>query len=170
MNIERAITKKFDDCIIALNNYDIDSAYRYLQNAKSYLSNLNKRHILWAYYYVNLSSIYNNIGNFYASIDYCNKAKKIIKKHKDKRLEAKIASNMSSAYFNLSDYNNAQNYVLKAIDIYQKKTQKEALAAELLSLAQILLRQGKWSQAIKKCSKALLLAKKNNGNKQVQGK
>ncbi|MGX9367432.1 tetratricopeptide repeat protein [Desulfoplanes sp. PS50] len=169
MSFYPSIHAHFNKCIEALNNNDLTSAYRHLQAAYKPLSRLDAKNSKWAVYYLNLSSIYNNSGRFWESIECCHKAQAIIKKQKQREIEAKAASNLASSYLNLSDYARAQKHAQRAIGLYKKQTNNLLLSEEYLTLGQILLRKGEWSQAIKAFSKALLLSRQSQ-NKQREGK
>lgn len=164
-----SIDTHFNKCIEALNNYDLTSAYRHLQVAYKPLSRLHSKNSKWAVYYLNLSSIYNNSGRFWESIECCHKAQAIIKKQKQREIEAKAASNLANSYLNLSDYSQALKHVQRAIGLYKKQTNNLLLSEEYLTLGQILLRKGQWSQAVKAVSKALLLSRQSQ-NKQREGR
>lgn len=160
------VSLQFAKCNKSLNNGDVGSAYAHLDEALSHLLKIHPQNsIQWAIYYLNLSSVHNNSGRFQESIDSCEKAGKVLKKSRDRRLMAKLACNLASAYLNLSDYTAAQKSIQTAIRFYQKERQKAGLAEALLTLGQILLRKGEWIGAIERCSKALLLARQGGDNR-----
>jgi tetratricopeptide (TPR) repeat protein len=167
--MDAAVSAQFNQCIKSLNNGDISSAYDHLQKARTRLLDTPENDIQWAIYYLNLSAVYNNSGRFQDSIESCKRAKEVLKKKRNRQVEAKVSDNMASACLNLSDYARAQKNIEKAISLYQKEKQNEALAGALLVLGEILLRKGDWPGAIQKCSRALLLARQS-GSKRTAGK
>ena len=169
MNVNQSIDTLFKKCNKALDDGNCTQAYSFLQQAYQLLLRIPKSHILWIYYYVNLACMYNNMGQFLKSIDYCQSAEQIIPYKGNDDLRAKIESCRATSYLNISDYPNSLESVKKAIRLYNKINMKEGVALELITYGDVLLRTGKWDQAIRNYSKALFIAKKKK-NKRLEAK
>ena len=160
MNIYSTIDALFKKCNKALDDGNCTQAYSFLQQVYQLLLRIPKNHILLVYYYINLAGVYNNMGRFLESIDCCQSAEQIIPFKGNDDLRAKIESCRATSYLNISDYPNSIESVKKAIRLYNKINMKENAALELITYGNILLRTGKWDQAIRNYSKALFIAKK----------
>lgn len=169
MNVNQSIDTLFKKCNKALNDGNCTQAYSFLQQVYQLLLRIPKSHILWVYYYINLASVYNNMGRFLESIDCCQSAEQIIPSKGNDDLKAKIENCRATSYLNISDYPNSIESIKKANRLYNKINMKENAALELITYGNILLRIGKWDQAIQKYSEALFIAKKKK-NKRLEGK
>ncbi len=169
MNIIKSIDTLIKKCNKALDDGNCKQAYSFLQQVYQLLLRIPKNHILWVYYYINLASVYNNMGRFFESIDCCQSAEQIIPIKGNDDLKAKIESCRAASYLNISDYPNSLDSVKKAIRLYNKINMKENAALELITYGNILLRTGKWDQAIRNYSEALFIAKEKK-NKRLEGK
>ncbi len=169
MNIFQSINTLIKKCNKALDDGNCTRAYSFLQQAYQLLLKIPKSHILWVYYYINLACVYNNMGQFLKSIDCCQSAEQIIPFKANDDLKAKIESCRATSYLNISDYPTSIESVKKAIRLYNKINMKENAALELITYGNVLIRTGKWDQAIKYYSEALFIAKKNK-NKRIEGK
>lgn len=169
MNIIQPIDVLFKKCNKALDDGNCTQAYSFLQQVYQLLLKISKSHILWVYYYINLASVYNNMGRFLESIDSCQSAEQIIPFKGNDDLRAKIESCRATSYLSISDYPNSLESVKKATRLYNKINMKENVALELITHGDILLRTGKWDQAIRNYSKALFIAKEKK-NKRIEGK
>lgn len=169
MNIIQSIDTLIKKCNKAQDDGNCTQAYSFLQQVYPLLLRIPKSHILWVYYYINLAGVYNNMGRFLESIDCCQSAEQIIPFKGNDDLRAKIESCRATSYLNISDYPNSLESVKKAIRLYNKINMKENVALELITYGDILLRTGKWDQAIRNYSKALFIAKKRK-NKRLEAK
>ncbi len=169
MNITQSIDTLIKKGNKALDNGNCKQAYSFLQQVYQLLLSIPQSHILWVYYYINLASVYNNMGQFLESIDCCQSAEQIIPIKGNDDLKAKIESCRAASYLNISDYPNSLESVKKAIRLYKRINMKENVALELITYGNILLRIGKWDQAIKNYSEALFIAKKTK-NKRLEAK
>lgn len=100
-----AIEAQFKKCLAAMNSFNFTEAYLHLQAAYQPLSRLGPKHSKWAEYYLHLAAIYNNSGKFKESIECCQSAQQIIKKQRQRQIEAKLFSILAGSYLNLSVYN-----------------------------------------------------------------
>ncbi len=169
MNIIQSIDILIKKCNNALDDGNCMQAYSFLQQSYQLLLKIPQSHILWVYYYINLACVYNNMGQFLKSIDCCQSAEQIIPFKENNDLKAKIESCRAISYLNISNYPNSIESVKKAIRLYNKINMKENAALELITYGNILLRTGKWDQAIRNYSEALFIAKKKK-NKRLEGR
>jgi len=169
MNIFQTINTLYKESTEALDNGNCTQAYFFLQKTYPLLQKIPHNHFLWILYYINLASVYNNMGRFVESIDYCQKAEQIIITKKNDYLVAKIKSSKATSYLNIGDYPNSLDNNKKAIKLYQKINQETNIAAELITYGNILIRTGKWEEAIKNYSETLFIAKKKR-DKRIEAK
>lgn len=162
MNINPSISSLFENFNNAQQENNFELAYSILQQAHQLLEKIPQTNILWAFYYINRASYFNNTGQFLESIDSSKKAENIIPYRKNDDLRAKIESSRAVSYLNIGQYDDSFESVNNAISLYKKLNITEKLALELITCGEILLRKGNWDQAIKNYSEALLIAKKNN--------
>ncbi len=162
MNINPAISSLFEKFINAQQDNNFALAYSYLQQACQLLEKIPQTNILWAIYFINLASYFNNTGLFLESIDSSKKAENILPHRKNDELRAKVESSRAVSYLNIGQYDDSFESVNNAIRLYKKLNITEKLALELITCGEILLRKGNWDQAIKHYSEALLIAKKTN--------
>jgi len=162
MNINPSISSLFEKFNNAQQDNNFTLAYSSLQQAFQVLENIPQTNILWAIYFINLASYFNNTGKFLESIDSIKKAENIIPYRKNDDLRAKVESSRAVSYLNIGQYDDSFKSVNNAIRLYKKLNIIEKLALELITCGEILLRRGDWDQAIKNYSEALLIAKKKN--------
>jgi len=162
MNLNPSISSLFEKFNIAQQDNNFVLAYSFLQQAYQLLEKIPQTNILWAFYYINLASYFNNTGQFFESIDASINAEKIIPFKKNDDLKAKVESCKAISYLNIGQYADSFDSVNNAIRIYKKLNILEKLTLELITSGDLSLRTGKWDQAIKNYSEALLIAKKNN--------
>lgn len=159
MNINQSVETLIENCNSALDDGNCMQANSFLQQAYPLLLKIPRSHILWVYYYVNQAGVFNNMGRFSESFNCCQNAEKIIPFRDNEYLKAKVEGCKATAYFNTADYPNAIDSVTKSIKLYMKAHNTEGASHELITLGNILLRTGKWNQAIKNYSEALYLSK-----------
>lgn len=158
--MEKDVSILFRNCNIALDSGNATLAHSILEQVYSLLLNYPSKNILWAYYNINLASVFNNMGRFTECRDCCLNAEKIIPIKGNEDLKAKVESTLASCYLNIGDFPFASEHVIKAISLYNKINKIGNVALELIVYGDILLRTGEWEQSIKNYSEALSIAKK----------
>ena len=150
----------FENCNSALDAGNCVLAYSFLEQAHPFLLNYPSKDIAWAIYYTNLAGVFNNMGRFAESRDYCLNAQRIIPFKGNEDLKAKIESTLACSFLNTGDFSKSIEHSNNALRLYNKVNKKENAALELITLGDILLRKMEWHQAIKYYSEALSIAKK----------
>lgn len=167
--MKKDIAILFENCNSALDAGNCLLAYSFLEQAYPLLLNYTPKNILWAFYHLNLASVYNNMGRFKDSRDCCHNADRIIPFKGYEDLKAKIESSLASTYLNIGDFEKSFEHANNALRLYNKVNKKENIALEHITLGDILLRKMEWHQAIKYYSEALSIAKKIK-NKKLEAK
>jgi len=100
-------------------------------------------------FFNNLSSAYNDLGDFYNALEHLKKSLQIALSIHDAEAEGIIYNNMGSIYFNLGNYEQAIEYHNKAIELALKLRSGQILWEAYLELANAYRKKEQEAEAIK---------------------
>lgn len=157
---ERQIVALFDAFNHALTENDLPNAKSNLEKARSVLSTYPSTNELWAYYYLNLATYYNNSGKPDETEKALSLAQDVIKHSKNIFLEAKLLESSATNASNRGHYLLAVELIERAIKKQFILKDKIAIARLKVDLGKLLLRtETNWEEPIKIISEGQKIAK-----------
>ncbi|MCC5921649.1 MAG: tetratricopeptide repeat protein [Cyclobacteriaceae bacterium] len=94
-----------------------------------------------------MCELYNFLGNFDQSIDYCIEALRISEEEDFEEIKAELYHSIASIYFDLKNYNKSEEYFNMAIEIATKVENTHILSSALMSLGEIYIRKEDYAGA-----------------------